>query len=346
MCRRFAGVCVVLILAGAASVTGQQADRGSQVVAQVGDRVITLEELDAAWTQGDPAEHVRVEQELYEGRRNALDQLLAGFLVEEAARERGVSSDEYVKDQIAQRLRPVSRADVEAFYNKNAAQLDGKPLTDMETDIRGLLEQQARTAAGDALLADLRKAGPAINVTLEAPRYTIDVNTHDPIRGAPSAPVTIVEFSDYQCPFCAQVAPTLGRLRATYGERIRIIWKDFPLTDIHPQALKAAEAAHCAGEQGQYWQYHDRLFTSQQALDLPSLKEHAVALGLDSGVFDACVEEGRYAQRVRDGMNAGRLVGVGSTPTVFINGRMIAGAVPYETFSRAVEDALARIESR
>ena len=102
----------------------------------------------------------------------------------------------------------------------------------------------------------------------------------------------------------------------------------------------------CAGEQGQYWQYHDRLFTSQQALDLPSLKEYAVALGLDSGVFDACVEEGRYAQRVRDGMNAGRLVGVGSTPTVFINGRMIAGAVPYETFSRAVEDALARIESR
>ena len=272
MCRRFVGVCVVLILAGAAGAMGQQVDRGSEVVARVGDRVVTLEELDAAWAQFDPAEHVRVEQELYEGRRRALDQLLAGFLVDEAARASGVSGDEYVNDQIAQRLRPMSRADVEAFYNENAAQLDGRPLTDMAADIRGLLEQQARTAARKALVADLRRAGPAINVTLEAPRYVVDVNAHDPIRGAPSAPVTIVEFSDYQCPFCAQVVPTLGRLLATYGERIRIIWKDFPLTDIHPQALTAAEAAHCAGEQGQYWQYHDRLFASQQALDLPSLQ--------------------------------------------------------------------------
>ena len=346
MYRRLVGVSVVLVLAGAAGATGQQPDPSSEVVAQVGDRVVTLEEVDAAWAQFDPAEHVRVEQALYDGRRNALDQLLAGVLVEEAARERGVSGDEYVKDQIAQRLRPVSRADVEAFYNENATQLDGRPLTDMEADIRDYLGQQARAAARDALVADLRRTGPAIDVTLEAPRYTVDVNAHDPIRGAPSAPVTIVEFSDYQCPFCAQVMPTLGRLRATYGEQIRIVWKDFPLTAIHPEALKAAEAAHCAGEQGQYWQYHDRLFTSQQALELPSLKEHGVALGLESDVFDACLEDGRYAQRVRDGMNAGRLLGVGSTPTIFINGRMIAGAVPYETLSGAVEDELARIESR
>ena len=201
MRRRFVGVCVVLILAGAAGAMGQEADRGSEVVARVGDRAITLEELDAAWTQFDPAWRVRVEQELYEGRRNALDQLLAGFLVEEAARASGMSGDEYVTDQMAQRLRPVSSADVEAFYNENAAQLDGSSLTDLEADIRGLLEQQARTAARDALVADLRKAGPAITVTLEAPRYVVDVNAHDPIRGAPSAPVTIVEFSDYQCPF-------------------------------------------------------------------------------------------------------------------------------------------------
>ena len=205
MWKNTVGTCAVLILASCAGVPGQPADRRSEVVAEVDDQPITLQELDASWNQIEPAEYVRLEQELYEGRRNALDQLIAGLLIERAAREGGVSVDEYVKVQIQQRLQPVTRGDIEAFYDENGDQVGGRSLADVEADIRSHLEQRAPTAARDALVADLRKAGPTVKVTLEAPRYSVDVVAHDPIRGAPSAPVTIVEFSDYQCPFARKL---------------------------------------------------------------------------------------------------------------------------------------------
>ena len=154
-----------------------------------------------------------------------------------------------------------------------------------------------------------------------------------------SAPVTVVEFSDYQCPFCGRVTPTLKRLRDTYGDRLRIIWKDFPLRDIHPNASKAAEAAHCAGEQGKYWEYHDKLFASQSALAPDSLKEHAASLGIDPAAFSACLESSRYAARILQGIEEGRTLGIDSTPTLFINGRKIDGALerPYYDYALVLE---------
>jgi len=127
---------------------------------------------------------------------------------------------------------------------------------------------------------------------------------------------------------------------------VRLVWKDFPLTSIHPQAFKASEAAHCAGDQGRYWEYHDRLFANQQALQVEALKKHAVELGLDSSAFDSCLDSGKYADRVRAGLQAGAQLGVGSTPSVFINGRLVSGAQPFEAFQAIVEDELQRASQR
>ena len=120
------------------------------------------------------------------------------------------------------------------------------------------------------------------------------------MRGNPSAPVTIVEFSDYQCPFCARVNPTLAKVRETYGDSVKIVFKDFPLPN-HPQAPKAAEAARCAGDQKKYWEMHDAMFANQRALEVPALKQTARAIGLDGAAFDQCLDSGKWPPTVRAG---------------------------------------------
>ena len=127
---------------------------------------------------------------------------------------------------------------------------------------------------------------------------------------------------------------------------MRLIWKDFPLTSIHPNAFKASEAAHCAGDQGKYWEMHDRMFANQQALDVAALKKSAADLGLDADKFATCLDAGKYTDKVRAGMQEGTALGVGSTPTVFINGRLLTGAQPYEAFRQIIDDELQRAGRR
>jgi protein-disulfide isomerase len=156
--------------------------------------------------------------------------------------------------------------------------------------------------------------------------------------------VTLVEFSDFQCPFCQRVEPTLKRLRETYGDKLRIVWKDFPLTQIHPQAFKAGEAGHCAGEQGKYWEYHDRLFENQQSLQPADLKKHAADQGWMPRVR-VVPRLVQYGERVR-GVSAGTLLGVNSTPTIFVSGRRLSGAQPYDVFVAIIDEELARTANR
>jgi protein-disulfide isomerase len=127
---------------------------------------------------------------------------------------------------------------------------------------------------------------------------------------------------------------------------VKWVWKDFPLTSIHPQAFKASEAAHCAQDQGKYWEYHDKLFANQRALQVDALKKHAADLGLQSAAFDTCLDSGKYADRVRAGVQMGTQLGVESTPTVFINGRVITGAQPLEAFKAIIDEELQRANRR
>lgn len=341
--RTFATCAVLLALA--CSTPAQQpvaGQVGSEAAARVGDRTITLQEVDDRWRQDAPAEQAQAVQQMYEGRRQALEAILADMLIEQAAKANGLDSKKFTEAEVARRLKPVTEGQVVAFYQENQAQMQGRGLAAMSPAIQRYLDEQERAAAYRALITELRKAAPRVDVVLDAPRYDLEIALDDPVLGNPNAPVTLVEFSDFQCPFCARVRPTLKRLHEAYGDRVRIVWKDFPLTSIHPQAFKAAEAGQCAREQGKFWEYHDRLFDNQQALEPEFLKRYAADTGLDAAKFSACLETAKYAARVQAQMGVGNSLGVSSTPSVFINGRLLNGAQPYEAFSAIIDEELER----
>jgi protein-disulfide isomerase len=316
------------------------------VAARVGDRVITLGDVDEAWREANAAEQAQTAQAVYTARRQALDKLVGDILIERAAKARGLSAERFEAEETAKRVKPVTDGEIAALYEQNRGRMQGKSLDEMRGPIRSHLEEQQQRAARQGLVAELRKAGPAVTVALDPPRQKVDIAAADPSRGRANAAVVLVEFSDYQCPFCARIGPTISKLRDAYGDRVRFVWKDFPLTSIHPLAFKAAEAAHCAGDQGKYWEYHDRLFANQQQMQVSALKKHAADLGMDATAFGACLDAGKHADRVRDGLQSGSRLGVRSTPSVFINGRLVRGAQSYEAFEALIEDELDRAKRR
>jgi protein-disulfide isomerase len=344
---RLFAICA-LVLALACSTPAQQVPAGqpvpaaSDVAARFGERTITVKELDDRWHADQPADHAQAVQKMYDGRKEALDAMVAEMLIEQAAKTAGVTPTQFTEAEIAKRSKPVTDGQVAAFYQENQGQMQGRGFDAMASTIRRYLEEQQRSVAYTALVGELRKSGPALRLTLDAPRYEVNVTADDAALGDAKAAVTLVEFSDFQCPFCARVMPTLKRVKEAYGDRVRIVWKDFPLTAIHPQAFKAAEAGQCAREQGKFWEYHDRLFANQQALDVEFLKKYAADAGLDAAKFGACMDTAKYSDRVQEQMGIGARLGVESTPTVFVNGRLVSGAQPYEVFAEIIDEELER----
>jgi len=313
-----------------------------QVVAEIAGKAITLKDVDARWEEVDTAERARLTQAMYQGRRDALDQLVGEALITNAAKAAGQTPAAFLAADSAKRLPPVGDAEIAQFYEQNKERAQGRTLVQLRPEIKEYLEtrreQQVRAMLVDELKA---KNAATVKVMFEPPRYTIATSDKDPLRGNPSAPVTIVEFSDYQCPYCARVTPTLARVREAYGDKVRIIYKDYPLPN-HPQAQKAAEAARCAGEQKKYWEMHDAMFANQQALQVPGLKQTARAIGLDGTAFDQCLDSGKWAPAVREAADLGEKMGVNSTPTLYVNGRPVVGAMPFENFKAIIDEELAR----
>jgi protein-disulfide isomerase len=206
--------------------------------------------------------------------------------------------------------------------------------------IQSRLPPQRQRERRAAWVRELRQRA-AVKVLLEPLRVAVDIAGH-PIRGNPDAPVTIVEFSDFQCPFCSRARPTVNRVRETYGDRVRVIFRNFPL-QMHAEAQKAGEAASCAGEQGKFWEMHDLLFANQSKLQVASLKEHAAALKLNAEAFNQCLDSGKHATDVQKDLEQGADYGVTGTPAFFINGRPLVGAQPFETFTQVIDDELERL---
>jgi protein-disulfide isomerase len=312
-----------------------------QVVGEVAGKPITLKDVDAKWEEFDAAERARITQAMYQNRRNMLDQLVGDRLIEDAAKAANQSSDAYITAYSA-KVPAVSEADIAAFYEQNKERAQGRTLDQLRGEIKPFLEARREAQARAMLVEELKvKAGGAVKVMLEPPRYTVPMAADDPVRGNASAPITIIEFSDFQCPFCQRVNPTLARVRETYGDKVRIVFKDYPLPN-HPQAPKAAEAARCAGEQKKYWEMHDAMFANQRALEVPALKQTARAIGLEGAAFDSCLDSGKFAATVRNGSKLGDSMGVNSTPTLYVNGRPVIGAMPFESFKQIIDEELAK----
>ncbi|MFH1235621.1 MAG: DsbA family protein [Parcubacteria group bacterium] len=186
---------------------------------------------------------------------------------------------------------------------------------------------------------------PTVGAPTAAPTVVdVPIRDDDFIRGGENAKVTLVEYSDFQCPFCEQVVPTLQKVLETYGDDVRLIYRHFPLTSLHPLAQKAAEASECAAEQGKFWELHDKLFemNASGTLSIENFKSAAGSLGLNQSQFDSCLDSGKYQSKVQNDTTQGTQYGVQGTPATFVNGTLVSGAVPYEQFASVIDAELAK----
>jgi protein-disulfide isomerase len=282
-----------------------------EVAAVVDGQVITIADVDR--TVGPRMLALRSQE--YTLRRRALDDEIDRRLLEAEATRRHVTVQELL-----------------------SASMDGvtSQSSPAPTGARGEAQSQRRAA----LVKSLReKAG--VRIQIEPPRLKVR-SDGGPSRGAATAPITIVEFSDFQCPYCARVKPTLRQLEDRFPGKIRLVFRDFPL-QMHRQAAKAAEAAACANEQGRFWEMHDRLFAQQNRLDVPNLKVLAAHIGLDQARFDECLDSGKNETQWRNAIAEATQYGVTGTPAFFVNGRFISGAASLEQFVSIVDEELDRL---
>jgi protein-disulfide isomerase len=261
----------------------------------------------------------RMKLETYELSKQRAEQLVDDTLLLEEARRRQIGPEQIIRSEISDKVRDPTEEEVAKFYSDNKARISGD-LNTVRNQIALYLQNESRRRLEKDLSARLRKnANIQWLITEPAqPIQSVSVDD-DPARGEVNAPVTIVEFTDFQCPACAAMHPVLEEVLKSYGNRVRFVVRDFPLNQ-HEYARKAAEAANAANAQGKFFEYISLLFKNQKALDVPSLKKYASELGLDRARFDAALDRGVYAAEVQKDVTDGEMYGVGSTPTIFVNG--------------------------
>ncbi len=314
-----------------AQVSVDAALSSSTVVAEVDGTKVTLGELE----QKRADNLFQAQDAYYKTERNALVDLANEMVLNKEAQKEGVTIDKLLDEHVKSKL-PKDPGDeaLRVFY-------EGLDTRETYDALKGrILEhihqtryEKARAAYVQALVA---KAN--IQIMLPPPRAEVSLD-NTPVLGRLDAPVKFVEFADYECPYCQQVAPALDRLQSEYKDKVVFAFKDTPLP-MHAHAEKAAEAAHCAGVQGKYWEYHTALFSNKK-LEIPDLKQDARTLKLDGAAFDKCLDSGAEADVVKAQLEQSQKLGLGGTPIFFINGRMLSGAQNYEQLRAAIEQELA-----
>ena len=316
------------------STAGVASPAASEVLAVVGGEEITRNEVET----NAGAQLVQLRQQIFDLTDRSLAQTIDGKMLDLEASKRGVDREELVAAVVDSNPPVATEAQIDSIYEEFRDQINA-PRDSVGPQIEAYLLTQARRARFDSLIAALRDEYKVVNY-LEPPRF--EVAAIGPALGPETAPVTIVEFSDFECPFCLRIHPTIKQVMDDYDGRVRLVFRQFPLVSLHRNAQKAAEAALCADDQGQFWEMHDAMFDNQRELDVASLKLRAAELGLDEEAFGSCLDSGEFADQVATDVAAGRALGVSGTPALFINGRYLSGAQPYDVIARVIDDELQR----
>jgi protein-disulfide isomerase len=316
-----------------ATPPANEAER-ARVLASVNGREIT---------SADVEESLRplvygVQEQVYRLRAQEVELRINDLLLGQEAQRRGVTPRALLDAEVVSKIPAVTEADAQRFYDENKARIDGD-FAQLKEQILQYLREVAERKAQTDFAARLR-AGAEVRMYLVAPAAPVYRIATDgqPSKGNPAAAITLVEFTDFQCPSCAAAQPVLARIAAEYGERVRLVVRDYPLAR-HADARKAAEAAEAAREQGKYWEYAMLLYQNQSALQVDRLKEYASRIGLDRAKFDAALDSGRFADSVRRDLLDGERAGVNGTPTVFVNGVRVERAT-YDLLKSAIDAAL------
>jgi protein-disulfide isomerase len=316
-----------------------QATDPSEPVAVAGNQVVSRSEMLAALRN----QLRQLEIQTYELKRKALDEMINEKLLEMEARTQGVSAEELVRREADSKLSPVTETELMAYYFGQAERLN-LPFDEVKEQLEHTLQQIKLQQERQAFVRRLREKYP-VTILIRPPTTSIPLDTSR-AKGKADAPVTLVEFSDFQCGFCRNASTTVKEIAQKYSSDVRVIFRDFPLRTMHPQAWMAAEASRCAADQGKFWEYHDLLFANQNNLDRIGLLTQASKLNLDQKAFETCLDSRKHntdvARDVKDGTDAG-LTG---TPGFFVNGVFLNGALPAAAFEKAVEDELSYIRYR
>jgi protein-disulfide isomerase len=307
---------------------------GADVLARVNGEEITRAEVE----ENAGGQLAQLRQQIYDLTEQSLDRTIDGKLLDLAAEGQGLERDAFLAAVVDSNPPEPTQAQIDSVYEAFRDRIN-QPKEQVEPQIQAFLVNQARRARYDSLIASLRAEYDVVNL-LEPPRT--EVAAVGPAQGPEDAPVTIVEFSDFECPFCKRIHPTLKQVLDTYEGKIRLVYRHLPLTNIHPNAQKAAEASLCAHEQGEFWAMHDAIFEGTGGLAVASLKATAADIGLDTEAFAQCLDSGDKADEVAADMAVARELGLSGTPALFINGRYLSGAQPYETIARVIDDELRR----
>ena len=335
-CRALGVAVAVLLAAGEGSAASPSSQAEGRVVAEIDAEVITADTLDQAL--GHRA--YRSTQHRHQLQRQKLDELINDKLLQLEAARRGISVQHLKETELKAKVQ-VTNQEVEAFYRERKDSVPAPEPVAKEA-FKRYLEQQREAELTKQLVESLR-ARARVRVHLEAPvpvavEYLVVPGAS--FKGPRDAPVTIVEFSDFQCPFCAKAQAVLEQVLETYPNQIKLVYRHFPL-ERNPQAKLAAEAAECAAQQGKFWEYHDQVFANAPELSSPKLRALGEALHLDIQAFSSCLDGGKARARVAEDLADGRGARVAGTPTFFINGRMVEGAAPLATFKQIIDLQLA-----
>jgi protein-disulfide isomerase len=309
------------------------------IAAKAGDVEVTSAEL----MEGIESEVFEQESKVFEVKFNKLRQLLLQKFMEKDPRKKGISNDEFLSKYIAQNVN-ISDKEIDAFIkDQNIPAEHINP--QVREKIKNYLEIERKKEAVDKWLAEQTKKNP-VEVYIPKPRRpTFPVEAgNSPFAGDKDAKVVIVEFSDFQCPFCAKGAELLKKIKEKYGKKVKVVFKQFPLP-FHNHAEQAAVASLCANEQStdKFWKMHDDMFANQEtALDPEGLKKTAKKIGLDTAAFEKCLGENKHLAQVKAETEEGKKIGVKSTPTFFVNGQLVSGAQPLEVFAEIIDEELAR----
>ncbi len=329
----FVFLCFAAVTACSSATSGsgpakKEATPSGAPVATIDGEPITQAQLDE-----------RAARQLYEVRQQALEEMLADRLLEKEAKARGITKEALLDKEVNSKVTEPTPAEIDQVWEANKARLPGKTKEQVTPDIVKFLKDQKAPALQQSFLQSL-KTKYKVQVLLESPRVAVSVEG-DPAKGPSGAPVTIVEFSDFQCPYCGKVEPTVKQVLDKYKDKVRFVYRDFPLP-IHPFAPKAAEAAQCANAQGKFWEYHDALYADQSKLAVADLESTAGRLGLKADEFKTCLESGKFAAEVNRDVADAQRAGVNSTPSFFINGIPLVGAQEYGAFAEVIDRELAR----
>ena len=344
-------LCLVLPTVGLVAIAQAQAQQPSSRGRTPSSAATAQASDTAAIVAGAPISTKQIDEKLgsrlmqirtqeYRLRRGVLEEVVTAMLLDRESAARKISTADLIATEVEAKTTLVTEEEVRAIYGSSRDRMGALSEADAVKSIMAGMNRQRTTQRRAEFTASLKRRY-GVRLLLDPPRVNVDAPV-GPALGPSDAVITLTEFSDFQCPYCARSATTVRQLVNKYPGKVRLVFQDFPLP-IHKDAQKAAEAGACAHEQGRFWMMHDRLYQNQNNLSVAELRRYAMELGLDAAAFNACLDGGKHAADWKRTKVVGEGYGVTGTPAFFVNGIPIFGAAPLQTFTQTIDDELARV---